>query len=220
MKGRKRNKWRWGGLRLSRSSVLYNTDMALSEVEETEEVLSDEEILYRSIENPSYFAEIVDRYQVALLRKANMVLRNEENAEDAVQETFVKIYANAARFKEVPGATFKSWAYKILVNTCLTLLKKNKREKEVFVALDPELAEVIADPIDLSYFDKKLSTDHLMSLVSRLSETLRRTVTWHTIDDLSYQEIAEKEGITEGVVRARMHRAKKELKKINESFKV
>lgn len=194
--------------------------MALSEVEEIEGVLSDEEILYRSIENPSYFAEIVDRYQTALLRKANMMLRNEENAEDAVQEAFVKIYANAARFKEVPGATFKSWAYKILVNTCLTLLKKNKREKEVFVALDPELAEVIADPIDLSYIDKKLSTDHLMSLVSRLSETLRRTVTWHTIDDLSYQEIAEKEGITEGVVRARMHRAKKELKKINESFEM
>lgn len=182
--------------------------------------LSDEEILFRSIEKPDYFGEIVDRYQTALLRKANNMLRNEESAEDVVQETFVKIYANAGRFKEVPGATFKSWAYKILVNTCLTLLKKSKREREIFVALDPELAEVIADPIDLSNIDKKLSVDHLMSLVSRLSETLRRTVVWHTVDDLSYQEIAEKEGVTEGVVRARMHRAKKELKKINESFGV
>lgn len=180
--------------------------------------LPDEEVLLRSIEKPDYFAEIVDRYQVALLRKANSMLRNEESAEDVVQETFVKIYANAGRFKEVPGATFKSWAYKILVNTCLTLLKKSKREREIFVALDPELAEVIADPMDLSFIDKKFSSDHLMSLVSRLSETLRRTVMWHTVDDLSYQEIAEKEGVTEGVVRARMHRAKKELKKINESF--
>lgn len=182
--------------------------------------LPDEEVLLRSIEKPDYFAEIVDRYQVALLRKANSMLRNEESAEDVVQETFVKIYANAGCFKEVPGATFKSWAYKILVNTCLTLLKKSKREREIFVALDPELAEVIADPMDLSFIDKKFSSDHLMSLVSRLSETLRRTVMWHTVDDLSYQEIAEKEGVTEGVVRARMHRAKKELKKINESFGV
>lgn len=180
--------------------------------------LPDEEVLSRSIEKPDYFAEIVDRYQGALLRKANSMLRNEESAEDVVQETFVKIYANAGRFKEVPGATFKSWAYKILVNTCLTFLKKSKREREIFVALDPELAEVIADPMDLSFIDKKFSSDHLMSLVSRLSETLRRTVMWHTVDDLSYQEIAEKEGVTEGVVRARMHRAKKELKKINESF--
>jgi RNA polymerase sigma-70 factor (ECF subfamily) len=194
--------------------------MILGEEEKIEAELSDEEVLYRSVENPDYFAEIVDRYQAALLRKANSMLHSEENAEDAVQEAFVKIYANAARFKEVPGATFKSWAYKILVNTCLTYLKKNKREKEVFVALDPELAEVIADPMDLSYIDKKLSLDHLMSLVSRLSEILRRTVTWHTIDDLSYQEIAEKEGVTEGVVRARMHRAKKELKKIDESFEL
>ncbi|TSC54694.1 MAG: RNA polymerase sigma-70 factor, ECF subfamily [Parcubacteria group bacterium LiPW_30] len=182
--------------------------------------LPDEEVLSRSIEKPDYFAEIVDRYQGALLRKANSMLRNEESAEDVVQETFVKIYANAGRFKEVPGATFKSWAYKILVNTCLTFLKKSKREREIFVALDPELAEVIADPMDLSFIDKKFSADHLMSLVSRLSETLRRTVMWHTVDDLSYQEIAEKEGVTEGVVRARMHRAKKELKKINESFGV
>ncbi len=182
--------------------------------------LPDEEVLSRSIEKPDYFAEIVDRYQGALLRKANNMLRNEESAEDVVQETFVKIYANAGRFKEVPGATFKSWAYKILVNTCLTLLKKSKREREIFVALDPELAEVIADPMDLSFIDKKFSADHLMSLVSRLSETLRRTVMWHTVDDLSYQEIAEKDGVTEGVVRARMHRAKKELRKINESFGV
>ncbi len=180
--------------------------------------LPDEEILLRSIEKPDYFAEIVDRYQEPLLRKANNMLRNEESAEDVVQETFIKIYVNAGRFKEVPGATFKSWAYKILVNTCLTLLKKGKREREIFTAFDPELAEVIADPMDLSFIDKKFSADHLMSLVSRLSETLRRTVMWHTVDDLSYQEIAEKEGVTEGVVRARMHRAKKELKKINESF--
>ena len=84
-------------------------------------LMDDVEILQESISQPTAFALIVDRYQSAFLKKAGYILRNDDEAEDAVQDTFVKIYANANKFVEREGASFSSWAYKILLNTCYIL---------------------------------------------------------------------------------------------------
>jgi len=90
--------------------------------------LPDEEVLKLSVKKPSAFEVIVDRYQAAFLRKLTPMFRGfEDDASDIVQEAFVKIYINAGRFKPQPGATFKSWAYKVLLNTAFTFLKKKRR---------------------------------------------------------------------------------------------
>ncbi|MEK7178535.1 MAG: sigma-70 family RNA polymerase sigma factor, partial [Patescibacteria group bacterium] len=104
--------------------------------------LKDEEILAASLEKPAFFKILVDRYQEAFLRKALSILRRQEEAEDIVQETFVKIYFNGKKFKKMEGIEFKSWAYKILVNTAISRYRQisKKWQMESTDPLDLELA--------------------------------------------------------------------------------
>ncbi|MCP6768921.1 hypothetical protein NL529_29160, partial [Klebsiella pneumoniae] len=68
-------------------------------LEEKGQDLSDEEVLAASVAHPSLFALLVRKYEAAFLRKAQSIIRDEEEAIDIVQEAFTKIYINAGKFK-------------------------------------------------------------------------------------------------------------------------
>ena len=87
----------------------------------------DEELLRKSLDDPRLFGVLIDRYQTAFLRKAIGIVRSREEAEDITQEAFTKIYLNAGKFQKLPGIEFKSWAWRILVNTALTHYRKLKK---------------------------------------------------------------------------------------------
>ena len=180
-------------------------------------ILSDESVLEQSIIDPNVFEILVSRYQEAFLRKLRAMRLSEESAEDIVQDAFVKIYLNAGKFKKVPGASFKSWAYKIVINTALTALGKEKREKLATADLDPEVVEQMGAPD--SEFDKKFNADFFMSIVSKIPVTLGRTLTlaFHgkTADD-----IAALEKTTVEAVRTRLSRARVEFGKVRDSMTV
>jgi len=173
---------------------------------------SDEEILELSIKKPSCFEVIVERYQDAFLRKAKSIVRTTEEAEDIVQEVFTKVYLNANRFQSVPGASFKSWAYKILINTSFTHYQKTKRRAGVSVTLEPEVYQELPDMGN--DIEESVMRDYVASIISRLPKTLGRILTLHFLEDISQKDIAEKEGISVSAVKTRIHRAKKEFKKI------
>ncbi|MBU6426891.1 RNA polymerase sigma factor [Patescibacteria group bacterium] len=176
--------------------------------------LSDEELLSASTANPNAFAELVDRYERAFVRKALSILGNEDDAYDAVQETFVRMYAAADKFKKRRGASLNSWGYAILLNQCKTIYSRNKMRPSVYFEQEPELLEVVADEQDLSGFDSKLTREYVMSLVSKLPELLRRAVVMHFLEGLPEKAIATAEHASNGAIRARIHRAKRELRKI------
>ncbi len=186
--------------------------MLLEEHEEKVENLPDEVILERSLGQPSLFAILVDRYQDAFLRKAESVVRSPEEAEDIVQETFTKIYFNARRFKPVPGATFKSWGYKILMNTTFTHYQKLKKKGAVHVELEPEFYETLPDPADRSH--EEIMRDYVASFLSRLPSQLARPLALHFIDEYSQKEIAEMEGSTVSAVKTKIYRAKREFQRL------
>lgn len=177
--------------------------------------LKDEEILTASLENPALFRILVDRYQDAFVRKAFSILRQPEEAEDTVQDAFVKIYLNGKKFKKVEGIEFKSWAYKVLVNTAISRYRKISRKWQT----------ESNDPLDLEFASEhSLSTEDLVaksetasiasSLISRLPKPLARLVSLYYIEDLSYKEIAAKEAITVPALKMKLFRAKKLLKNI------
>ena len=97
----------------------------------------DEAILTASLRNPNLFGVLVDRYQDAFMRSAQRVVKTREDAEDIVQEAFTKIYKNAKKFKKQEGIEFKSWAYKVLVNTCTRFIKKKKKQAVSMEFLKP-----------------------------------------------------------------------------------
>lgn len=177
------------------------------------ENLTDEEVLTKSLSEPVYFAILVNRYEERLLNKARHILGGqEEAAKDVVQDTFVKIYLYGPKFKKQEGASLKSWIYKILVNTCFTHYQKLKRDREATLRIDEETMQFIDDGV-VAEQERKLDLDLVSSLIAKLPLLLRRVSTYYFMDGLGYDQIAEKEGVSEGVVRTRIHRAKKQISK-------
>lgn len=175
---------------------------------------SDEEVLVLSLESPSIFSVLINRYEEVFLRKARSILKNEEDAQDAVQETFVRIYIAGKRFKKVEGASFSSWGYKILLRQCFTLYQKKKKTWARETTLDEELLAVIPDKEFSEMHEKFLLREEMLSFLSKLPASLRVVVQKFFFEEKSHKEIADEEGFDEGVSRIRLHRAKQLLKKI------
>lgn len=173
---------------------------------------SDEEVLALSVSDPAAFGVLLDRYQEPFLRKAFSVVKNEEDAEDVVQDAFMKIYMNAARFRVQAGATFKSWGYRILMNTAFTHYQKKKRARAATVELDPEFYEALPDRTDA--FKKDEVADYLVSVFAKMPEHMSRALRLHFLEGRPQKEIADAEGISVGAVKTRIHRAKREFKRI------
>ena len=193
--------------------------MFLEEQNETKDLvagISDEELLKRSLANPRLFEKLLDRYEEAFLRKAYYILGNREAAEDAVQDAFVKIYRNARRFEPQPGAGFKSWGYRILVNTCYPAYKKKKNTRAFLADLDPEFQEHVADRGANERREQELNRDEVESFLRELSSGLEQPMRLHFIEGKPHAQVADIMGISEGAVRARVHRAKQELKALIE----
>ena len=182
----------------------------------------DEEILAASLEKPALFRILVDRYQDAFVRKALGIVRQKEEAEDIVQETFVKIYFNGQKFKKYDGIEFKSWAYKILVNTAISRYRKisKKWQAESADPLDLELASDNFSTQDLAVEIEKKSVT--ADLLSRLPKHLARLMSLYYIEDKSYKEIAKQESVTIPALKMKLFRAKKLLRNLvnkNDEYK-
>ena len=195
----------------------------LSPTEDREAALrevSDEQILADSLRNPALFTIILKRYEAAFLRRAEEILAGDRaEAEDVVQETFTKIYRYADKFEKVEGASFKSWAYKILTNTALTGYQKRKKRLGRSATLSPELEAVLSDKgADAAFADAELG-DYVGSVFERMSEPFRHVLERYFIDGRSQKEIADEEGISVGAVKTRMHRAKKEFRTVYATLK-
>lgn len=178
---------------------------------------TDEDILAASLHDPDLFVHLVRRYEEPFLRKARTVLRKQEDVEDIVQETFAKIYLHAPRFKRVDGASFKSWGYRILMNTAFTKYRKLVRERGATIELEPEVYEQLHDDSHEETFHLELS-DYVISIFARMPDHLVRVLELHFIQDLPQQRIAEQEGTTVGTIKTRVHRAKAQFRKLAEHY--
>ncbi len=181
------------------------------------ESLPDEDILRRSLKNPRLFSFLIEKYQAAFLRKAQTIVHGREEAEDIVQETFTKMYLNATKFKKQPGIEFKSWAWRILVNTALTHYRKLKKTFGDVGYLDEILAKGDGDETGLpieSVLDRDENIEHIRETIDLLPPETAALVKAHYIDDKPYEEIAQMHGISVGALKMKLFRARKVLKDI------
>jgi len=178
----------------------------------------DEDILRLSLKDPSLFSEIIDRYEAPFLKTAFGVVRNREEAEDIVQETFTKIYVNARRFKRQPDARFKSWAYKILMNTSFTHYQKLKRvggktEYLDSVHYDEDGHGLLAETADVAGVSDARAL--VADVIGKMPEHLGRLLKLYYLEDKSYQDIANAEGISMSTLKMRLFRAKRLFRKLS-----
>src|SRR3990167_8752258 len=141
-----------------------------------EEQVPDEEILRKSLRDPSQFKILVARYQEPFLRKAWGIVRKQEDAEDIVQEAFVKIYRYGANFQKRAGIAFKSWAYKILMNTAFTHYQDIKKKSSSVEYLDPILYDEGEKPLGYTEDIAAISDAKVVvkSVIEKMPEHLGR----------------------------------------------
>ena len=178
--------------------------------------LKDEELLLRSLDNPHLFERLVQKYQDSFLRTAHRVLNNKEEAEDAVQDAFVKIYFNAKKFKKQEGIEFKSWAFKILFNTALTRYRKAKRTRA-----DAEYNDALLSVEDKNYdidLRRRGERDLIESVFRQIPEELSSILRRHYLDDMPYAEISATTGMSIGAIKMKLFRARKLFKDIMSSI--
>lgn len=177
------------------------------------ELAKDEVILRASLKNPSLFGVLVDRYQEAFLRSAQRVVKTKENAEDVVQEAFTKIYKNAKKFKKQEGIEFKSWAYKVLVNTTFTYYQRLKKKQGVSLEFFETYKYDVIDEKDNLKVNVE-TKDLIARVLLELPEDLKKIVEMHYLQDMSYEAISKKEGLTIAAIKMRLFRSRKMLKEI------
>ena len=195
--------------------MIYSVVMSEYLAEEKE--MTDEQVLAASLSHPELFARLVRKFEEPFLRKALSILRQEEEAEDVVQETFTKIYLNAGKFKKQEGASFSSWGYRILINTALTHYAKRKRENGREVGLDEEIWALIPDR-NLKQFEKTELQDLVASVLTRMPGPLAHALGMFFLEGKTQEEIAKAEGLSVVAIKTRVHRAKKEFRKIYETI--
>lgn len=173
--------------------------------------LPDEEILTRSRKEPWIFAVLLERYQEPFMRKARSIVRNEQDAEEVVQDAFTKIYVHADKFEVREGAKFSSWAYRILMNTAFTRYQKRVKEGQRFVNIDPEFEEFYGERAHNSGFEEK--RDAIERVLERLPGHFVYVLRLHYLEHYSHADIALETGESVGTIKARIHRAKGAFRK-------
>jgi RNA polymerase sigma-70 factor (ECF subfamily) len=147
------------------------------------------------------FGTLVDRYHVGCARYAQRMLGNRQDAEDAVQEAFLRAYRALGRYHE--RDLFRSWLFRILVNQCRTLARQRGRRQRMVVQDDGALERVAAPP----EADGVAIRDQLQTLLGTLEPHLREALLLKHGEGLEYTEMAVLTGSTVSALKMRVKRA-------------
>jgi len=152
------------------------------------------------------FAALFHKHKNLVYKTAYLMLGNANEAEDALQEVFVKVYRSLATFQP-SKATFTTWLHRITVNYCLN--RKRKRRLSV-LSLDEIPPASLRDHSPSA--DERLGEEEaVQQVLSRLSDKQRAVVILRYYWNLSYAEIAQTLGVPLGTVRSRLNLALKTL---------
>jgi RNA polymerase sigma factor (sigma-70 family) len=173
--------------------------------------LSDQELM-RLVQAGDFSpaSEIYDRYSSRIYNFAYRFLRNSEAAEDATQEVFVKMLKHANQFHG--DAKLSTWLFSITANWCRDYLRKSdnkaKEAEDVLMTL-PAPSELAPD----RNLERRENEQRIQKALTALTPEQREAILLSRYQGLSYAEIAQISGCSEGAVKTRVFRAMETLKK-------
>lgn len=182
------------------------------------------------------YRALVERYQGRLLSTALDIVKTREDAEDVVQETFVKAFLSLGQFKG--QSSFYTWIYRICFNMAIDIRRKAGRRggthlefkehtgvnrtavqdgaQEITGAGLTNHSQTIEGPHDA--LARKELGRKIQEVLGELSEEHRAVVTLREIDGLDYEEIAQAIGVPKGTVMSRLFYARRSLQQALEEF--
>ena len=159
-------------------------------------------------------AELIRRHQTRLYNLAYRLLKDPLDAEDALQEVFIKVFEHAARFE--PRATVGAWLNRITANHCLNLLRARHPQESLDQEDSIDVPDLSASPLEA--LEHQNLARRLEELLALLPENQRRALILKRFGELSYQEIGEEMGLSAQAVDGLLKRARQFLKKALQDY--
>ena len=176
---------------------------------------TDEQLVVESLAGSTLaFAELVERYQERLLRYLLTRATNRADAEDAVQEVFMKIYRKVSSFDG--RSKIGTWLYRIAVNVCIDHVRRNKIQRFKTVSVEEESLVNLHERGN--EVEKSITLGEVNKItrnaITRLSPKLRTVVVLRDLQGLAHAEIADILGCSKGTVSSRLNRGRLKLRSL------
>lgn len=176
--------------------------------------------------NPEAFTALVNQYERNIFRLALNITSNKEDAEDVLQETFLKAYTHLGRFQG--NSRFYTWVVRIAVNESLMKLRKRRSDRQVSLDEGLETDDDSLLPREIVDWgdnpEQRYAKTEWQEILAEATQTLEpafRTVfTLRDVEQLSTEETAEALGLSVPAVKSRLLRARLKLRqRLNKYFK-
>ena len=183
----------------------------------------DAELVKLSLENSDYFLCIVKKYEDSLMRYVRRITNiNFEDAEDLLQEIFIKVYTNLNGFDS--KLKFSSWIYRIAHNEVISNFRKLKvRPEKISLEINEDVLEKIKSDLNTEKeFDQKILKNKLMNIVNQLDLKYKEVIILKYLENKTYEEISDIIKKPTNTVGTLINRAKKQLNNIikNENINI
>lgn len=153
--------------------------------------------------------DIVEAFQQRAMSLALRMLKDRSSAEDAVQESFIRMYRSLSNFRY--DSQFSTWFYRIVYTTCLNVLRAQRR-MPLMDPLDEETAPVWIEPEVFDHLDRSLIESVLMEEFANMSPTYAAVMDLFYVKECSYEEIVRVTGMPLGTVKTRLNRGRAVLR--------
>ena len=174
---------------------------------------TDEELVALTLEDAGYFACLVDRYTAPLLRYIHRITNvSEDDAEDILQDTFIKLYENLNGFDG--DLKFSSWMYRITHNQVISAHRRLKARPEgnLIDIEDTVLHNIMSDIDIVEEVDAKYLSKHVSEALGKINKKYREVLVLRFFEEKNYREISDILRVPEGTVATHINRAKKGLR--------
>ncbi len=172
--------------------------------------ISDQELItdLRAESNRSRaFQELVVKYQERLYWHIRKIVLNHEDADDVLQNTFIKIWNNIGQFRE--ESSLFTWLYRIATNESLTFI--NARKRHSLVSMD-DVSDTLKNRLEADeYYDGSEIRKKLQQAILTLPEKQRLVFNMRYFDEMPYQEMSEILDTSVGALKASYHHAAKKV---------
>lgn len=163
----------------------------------------------------SAFGKLYELHRVRIYRAAFRILRNRQDAEDAVQRSFQRAFTNLCRFRE--DSTFSTWVTRIAINDALMLLRQRRANTRLQENNDGTEEPSVLDPADKGPTPEQAFAETerraaVLQAISYLRESLRTVALLRELQGLTSAETARRLGLTVTAVKARTFRARRHLR--------
>lgn len=168
--------------------------------------------------NIKAFEKLIMNYEKKVYNISLRILKNPEDAMDASQEVLIKVFQNIKKFNF--KASFSTWIFKIVTNTCIDYLRK-RNNKLIYIdeaintddgVIQREIADDSFTPEEL--LDKKLTKELVHKSIDKLDDIYRIVIILRDIQGFSYEEISQILDLSVGTVKSRISRGRINLKRI------